>query len=346
MAYRSSMNGRALKAQIDKAVRALDVQKRAKLEPAIVGDNNFNIHPVIGGKLNTRLYLVRPDTDSPAEALPWSGLGVFKPQAGEDVLVGYHNGVRCIYSVDTITKIEKGINPNVLNTGDTRLHGYMDTEGFPRLQCRAIGTASKPSTVILVNELLTFTDEHEAVSFRGAQFDVAPYIPDADLHCLVHLWFNPATASITATSSTPKNIVIDIEAADYEECLSTKPARALPTGVYKLANAQTSVSEYDKWYDGRQFFRHEPPRMQWSSTTPPTASADETAGYGVGSLWVYQGVRYFCSNAAEDAAKWYADCFPLTISGDYTVPAGHIQMGSIETLITGELTIEGELLLI
>lgn len=343
MADKSGMNGRAIRAQRDKALRGLNVQKRAKLEPMIVGDENFNIHPVVGGKLNTKLFNVRPDVDSPAEALPWSGLGAFNPRGGEDVLVGYYNGIRCIMSVDTITKIEKNINPNVLNTGDTRLHGYFDSESLPRLQCRAIGTAAKPSTIILVNEFLSFTDEHAAIDFRGIQVDLAAYIPTANLHRLAHLWFNPASGTVTVTTSTAKNIVLDIDVSDYEECLATKPARAIPTGVYKLANGQTSVSEYDKWYDGRQYFRHEPPRMNWSANAQPTRTDDTTAGYGVGSQWVYQGARYFCSNAAADNAKWYSDAFPLAISGDYTVPAGHFQVARTGLHVTGNLRIEGVL---
>lgn len=345
MPYTPLAGGKALQARIDRAIRNLNVEKRGKLEPMILGDNNYQLHPIVGGKLNSKLWLVRPDLDSPSEALPWSGLGAFKAEAGEDVLVGYHNGTRCVIGADTTTKIEKGINPNVLNTGDTRLHAYMDTEGFPRLQCRAIGTNSKPSTVILVNEFLSFTDEHTPIDFRGGQVDLAAYIPATGMHRLAHI-FLQEDGTLTVTTSTAKNMVLDIDATDYEECILSKPARAIPSGVYKLRDAQTAVTEYDKWYDGRQFFRHEPPRMNWSAIAQPAFTDDEDSGYGIGSQWIYSGARYICTDATAGAAKWHADCMPLVVSGDYTTPAGHVQTGSMNMTISGTLTIAGELILL
>lgn len=341
--YAPNINQKVISALLDKAIRRMKTVIGTSAEEVILGDKDGNLHPIVNGKKDTTQFLVRRDVDSQPFPVGWSGRGVFRVEAGAYVwLVEDYDGIKKIEGMSTEAEIAAGRNPNVFNYADTRAR-YWDSQQYPVLMSRAVGTAASPSTEVLVYAMFYFTDEHQAQAFTGQRVDLASYIPASDLKRLVALFLVGTVVFVIA--STPKAEVLDFDVTDFQEIWDAKPARGIPASVWLLRNAQAAVTDFDLYnWDPRQLVNTEPPRMNWNASAAPTFEDDETAGYDTGSMWMWQGTRYICSSGNEDAAAWYADAFPLDVSGDYTVPAGHVQHGSGSTLISGNLVVAGELI--
>ena len=80
-----------------------------------------------------------------------------------------------------------------------------------------------------------------------------------------------------------------------------------PGGVEEQVLLQTDVPILHDVIQGDEDAPVYAPRLKHnvSASAAPTADDDSSDGYGVGSVWIYDGAVYICTDATEGAAVWY-----------------------------------------
>lgn len=274
------------------------------LEEYILGDANGRINDP-----DDRMkYLVRRDIDAPLESFYFAGVGPVLMQPGARVLVGWHYDGRKIIGMSTSAMVAGGQTPGLLNLGDKRLYGYFSKEGLGEFKAMAVGTQANPSMVVIIAPRTWVDDTQTIQASRGTSIDLTGSVPSTDdTHRIAVISIKTdLTASVQV--STAISTVIDLKAdvTYLQECLSSKPPRAIPVAAYRLYAGQTAITEADKLFDMRELINTVPPRMNWSATTNPTTMDDNTAGYGVGSRWanLTTDISWECVDDTEDAAVW------------------------------------------
>jgi len=227
---------------------------------------------------------------------------------GTPVVVGFVNGEFAVLGQNSRASEALNLNPAVLNIGNPAVSGVSTTQLLPLLS-QAVGTIATPSTKIGIKSFRYYTPENVVGWYVGSvanQVDLASEIPSAGQHCYVCVFFNTDNQTFTTTSSTPKNLLIPLAEADKQECFDAMPPYSVPVSMWRLADGQTSITQADFIEDLRPLFGQGTARQHHSATSAPSASDDQTMGYGVGSVWIDTSAdnAYICVDSSTGASVW------------------------------------------
>jgi len=231
----------------------------------------------------------------------------YVPYVGSPVILGYvFGGELAILGQNHKSLEQVGINPAVLNTGDPSVQGVATNNLLPLL-CHAVGTANTPSTKVGIKSFRYYDAENQVGWYQGGvstQVDLASYVPSAGNQCYVAIFFNTGNQTFTVTSSTPKVLAIPLSDTDKQECFDAMPPLSIPVAMWRLADAQASVTQADFIEDLRPLFGIGTQRQNYSATANPTVNDDSGDGYGVGSVWINVTTDdvYICVDATPSGA--------------------------------------------
>ncbi|RMH11105.1 MAG: hypothetical protein D6698_16910, partial [Gammaproteobacteria bacterium] len=158
-----------------------------------------------------------------------------------------------------------------------------------------------------------------AFKFKG-DLSVARAVYLGSMDTIKRLAFIPDTAGAVVYDSTENSIYV-WDGAAWQKVDSTKhnfSATSAPTstndsaegyqvGSFWLNTAGNSVYFcHDATVGAAVWERLDSPKSQYSATTSPTPSDDDTAGFEQGSLWIDTTNRetYICYDATTGAAVW------------------------------------------
>lgn len=215
----------------------------------------------------------------------------------QDELGRYH-----IESVD-VTNVSS-TNPNNPSQAFTAPHSHGRGSGLefpidPRLlsafQIRPIGGLQ-----VYVNGG-AYKYEGKWKWFGGDTLDLTASVPSsASLQRWAVLTLDHATSTITVKNGATQSIVSPLTIEQIEAVTVT----GIPIGAVRLRYGQTSVTETDM--EALHILVDSFPKHNYSGTSQPTVSDDETLGYGVSSKWFDQvnQIPYVCIDATAGAAVW------------------------------------------
>lgn len=234
--------------------------------------------------------------------------GNYYKYVGSPVVCGYVNGKLSVLGQNQRASEALSLNPAVLNTGDPSLQSVQTTDLLPLL-CRAVGTSVNPSTKVGIKSFRYFDTQNNVGWYVGSvanQVDLASFIPSAGEHRYVVIFFNTNDQTFTVRASSPQNTVIPLDDTDKQECYDAMPPYSIPVAMWKLANAQTAVTQADFVEDVRPLYGRGTVRHNISATTAPTVNDDSGDGYGIGSLWVDISAdnAYVCVDDTLSNAVW------------------------------------------
>lgn len=230
----------------------------------ILGDDRGRIDvPNKTGMVYVRL-IVGADASGSTQSSPAievrSAVGAtYLPIAGQYVRVGLDDdGELSIRGGDWGNMVASGINPQVTNAANPR-NKFIYLENVVRLFSQAIGTTNTPSTQINVQPYISVNGYRTLRAYLGGKVDLASYIPVSGEHRLtmIHL---KEDGTLQVTASTSQSNFTPLDTSDYQECLDAAEGDTIPIVAYRLANAQTKITDADKWEDMRQFINTFQPR--------------------------------------------------------------------------------------
>lgn len=229
---------------------------RYKEYEGVLGDGSGN--PYAPGKSR---YWVRfpsgvdPDGNSTytaPRAIRYSGEGNFLAREGVEVLVHIdeHDEVETITRIAPDYPERAGFDGRILNASDT-INKWVDVKNFIRLLCRPVGSGLSTSSKVTIRENPFHVDMFgDFSSYYGTlpddQLSLSAYIPSADEHCLIVVFFDFLLNEPFVTASTAQALTDELDTTDYSECFAQQPHNeCLPLLSLELADAQTSVSNDD-----------------------------------------------------------------------------------------------------
>lgn len=226
----------------DKIKRSFRGSIGVDTESVILGDSQGRLN--VPGK--PHLWLVRRDTSSPAFSVEWSGQGSIPARAGIRVWIGPdYDGVVRIKSINSAALIAGGENPNRYNPSDNRITTWKHPlAGLVAFLANAISTGATASTIVRVLPG-TLIDETGYRIYAGGQIDLNTAIPAVNYQRLAMIWLTTSN-TLAATISTAKPVVLELSADDWRECVGLAEVQWLPLAAYRLANAQTRITDADK----------------------------------------------------------------------------------------------------
>jgi len=253
----------------------------------------------------------------------------YVPYVGSPIILGYVFGELSVLGQNSRAMEQIGINPAVLNTGDPSVQGVATNNLLPLL-CHAVGTQATPSTKVGIKSFRYYDAENQVGWYQGSvstQVDLASYIPTAGNHRYVAIFFKTSDQTFSVTTSTSKSTAIPLSDIDKQECFNTMPPLSIPVAMWRLADAQTSVTQADFIEDLRPLYGVGTQRQNYSATTNPANTDDSDEGYGVGSVWINVTTDdvYICVDATPSSAVWVqldasAGMTSWTLAGDSGTP--------------------------
>lgn len=171
---------------------------------------------------------------------------------GLAVIVGYDSqGELAVIEGDFSGMASQGINPLIGNTADPTIYGYTSQSTIMTLLSHALSLAGAASTDVAVRTWIYCLDGIWYY-FPGERVALGGYIPAAGLQCLAGLYLK-TDQTIEVFTSTTKNLLDPLGLDDVQEIQASASAGSLPVWFWKLADAQTSITDADSFLDGRQF---------------------------------------------------------------------------------------------
>lgn len=184
----------------------------------------------------------------------------YRPSAGYMVQIGLNkSGDLAIIEADTryLDAVDEDVqasNPRLPNsrfiTPDLWVEGYNT----------ANATANTPSTEVSVAPMRYVTAYNEQYLFAGGAINLETLIPVSDKHRLALVYLDTTTNALDVSTSTVKSLFSPFGETDINECLQGMPVESIPLGMYRLSNAQSTVTDRDKWADMRGFI-NAPPKL-------------------------------------------------------------------------------------
>lgn len=229
---------------------------RYKEREGVLGDGNGN--PYAPGK--SRYWVRFPagvdvdgnSTYTAPRAIRYSGEGDFLAREGVEVLVRIdpHDEVETITRVVPDYPERAGFDGRILNASDT-INKWVDVKNFIRLLCRPTGSGLSTATKVTIRENPFHVDMFgDFSSYYGTlpddQPDLTSYIPSADNHCLIVVFFDFLANEPFVTASTAQALTSALDTTDYSECFAQQPHNeCIPLVSLELADAQATVSNED-----------------------------------------------------------------------------------------------------
>lgn len=247
--------------------------------PGVVGDDNGNPY----GPRST--YWVRfplgTDTNgditySEARPVRYDGTSGVIAKGGIEVMVR-----RDPYDdVETITRVvpdywsRSGIDSRIVNQAEP-FSQFTDARNFIRLLCRPVGsTSGSPSTKVTVREDPFFVDwfgdwsTYAGTIAAADKIDLDSYIPAADEHRLIVIFFDRLINAPLVTASTAKALSTDIDSTDYDEAFAALPHNEYTALVaLELADDQPGIDVNNVLEDLRTWLPA-PPMMGFPNPIP------------------------------------------------------------------------------
>lgn len=137
--------------------------------------------------------------------------------------------------------------------------------------------------------------------FGGATVNLTSNVPATpSRHRWVMLSLDHATASITVTNGALQSTASPLTNDQIESIISTD----IPIGAVKLRNGQTGISEIDM--ESLHILLKQQPRHNFTATSDPLITDDETKGYTIDSRWFNQTTTkmFTCFDSSVTAAVW------------------------------------------
>jgi hypothetical protein len=151
------------------------------------------------------------------------------------------DGVLEVRGSDPAWLINNNISPRITNALLPESK-FVTVSQISMLLARPVGTGSTPSSLISVQPLFYFDSNHDLRHFPSARVDIANFIPDAGLHCVVCLFLRTYDNSIQITNSTPQALGVAIDKTDYDEAFQTIDDDVIPIQGFIVKNAQNALT--------------------------------------------------------------------------------------------------------
>jgi len=225
------------------------IEKRLRLnvERAVLGDENGRIdEPGRPGYVRVR----RQTSEGLGKYEVVRERGVFVRTPGAAVKVGLDSdGELAVIEGDFAGQLAQGANPLLNNTANTDIYQWVGQSQITTLYSHALTTATTLSTSVAVRAWI-YVRNNTLQRFPGAQVSLSSYIPASGLHRIAVV-FVTVDNSTEVVSSTTKNTLDPLGLTDVQECLDARSPGSYPVWAWKLADAQTSITENDKYLDVR-----------------------------------------------------------------------------------------------
>lgn len=225
------------------------VRRRLRLDTfrAVLGDVNGVIdEPGRPGYVRVRRYT--SDGLGQYEVVRERGMTVRTPNT--PVKLGYDTDDElAVIESDFGGQLAQGTNPVLNNPLNQDVYKWTGQSELTTLFCHALTTATTPSTSVAVRAWI-YTRHNTIQRFAGAQVDLSSVIPAVGLHRIAVVFVTYAN-STEVVASTTKNTLDPIDLTDVQECFDNRTPGSYPVWAWKLADAQTSITENDKWLDCR-----------------------------------------------------------------------------------------------
>lgn len=308
----------------------------------VIGTLNGNVDSGLNSR-QTGLIWVRA-VEGEGRGIPFmclkGVLGNYPTSPDTPVIVGFdRNGRPSIVSIDPRGFLEQGRDIGAVNAADARYYGYVDLSKASILLPSAQETAT---TTIGVNPMLYRDVEHQWHVFGGGGLDLAASIPAAGQHRLACQFLKPDN-TLEVQVSTAKSQVLGLGVADVQECQDASTPGSIPVFAWRLADAQSTISNASKFWDLRNWIPGATPKANLSATAAPTMNDDDGDGYSVGSAWVDEtnDNAYVCADSTTGAAVW------LQINGgtgtvtsvDLSTDVGWLTVGDNPVTTSGTITL-------
>jgi len=137
--------------------------------------------------------------------------------------------------------------------------------------------------------------------FGGATVNLTSSVPATpSRHRWVMLSLDHATASITVTNGVLQSTASPLTNDQIESIISAD----IPIGAVKLRDGQTGISEIDM--ESLHILVKQQQRHNFTATSDPLITDDETKGYAIDSRWFNQTTTkmFTCFDASVTAAVW------------------------------------------
>lgn len=178
--------------------------------------------------------------------------GVIDPTRDRYVILAYaENNELVIQGRDFDATAASGgqpaIQPGDPNTSET---GWLYQHKFATLLSHAYTTTSGgPSTDIGVRTWIHIRNGTLA-AFPGARIDAASFVPSAGQHRVVCVFLKDDD-TLELQGSTAKSMVDPLTFTDIQACITASTADSLPVWAWILKDAQSAITDADKWLDLR-----------------------------------------------------------------------------------------------
>lgn len=195
-------------------------------------------------------------------ALPirYAGEGTIPAREGIEVLVKVdYDSEMSIFRVKPDYYDRAGIDSRAFNAGES-LSKWIDVRNIIRWLARPVGSiAGALSTKLTIRENPFFVDDAlEWQTYAGTvlaanKVELSTYIPVADYHCLVIVFFDTFLNTYKVAASTVQLITVALDSTDYDECWAQLDHNEYhPLVSLELGDGQASVSNDDVLEDLRQ----------------------------------------------------------------------------------------------
>jgi hypothetical protein len=278
--------------------------------------------------------------------------GSYLMYLGSPVVLGYIDNELTVLGQNHRATEQIGINPAVLNTGDPSVQATPSTTILPLL-AHAVGTLATPSTKIGIKSFRYFDTENQVGWYQGSvatQVDLASSIPSAGLQRYAVVFFNTTDQTFTVKTSSSQVLAIPLDDTDKQECFDGMPPYSIPVCMWRLADAQTAITQADFVEDLRPMFGQGTTRHNYSATSAPAITDDSDSGYGVGSVWVnvLDDEGYICVDNTVGNAIWVMiggqsdNFYVIEIDTPKTIPNNRqIVLSHVMIITGGSLTVDG-----
>jgi hypothetical protein len=190
--------------------------------------------------------------DVPYRVVKSGLLGAYNPDAGTPVVIGYdEKGDMSVEKMDHDGIREGGGNPLIYNPGDRRVSAFKQTDSLRPLLTGAVSASAGTTTNEIFVDRFRFSHNNTVKDFPGQTVDLSSLVPTAGNHRYVGVFLRITDLVIEIVGSTPKATITPLVEADKQECYDGRSELTIPVALWRLADAQTSVTGNDKIEDLR-----------------------------------------------------------------------------------------------
>ncbi len=257
---------------IDDLLNRRAEQAFGKTTDAVLGDLNGVVYDGRTGYMRVRF----PLGESYSEALAVRVRGTFPVYAGSPVRVGIDDeGELAILGTSFSGLVQNGLNPVSFNFADPS-NKFIYTMQIADFGSYAVSTGNTPTLNVAVNTFIYIDTDRQIQRFPGTQVNLASYIPGTQQQRLATLLMSE-TGTLAIKASSPISTAGTLTIYDHvQECLDQVDNLHYPVKAWRLADAQTVITDESDWLDLRQFIN---PPVNFGFPNPITGTIRIKAGW-------------------------------------------------------------------